>query len=216
MFWVNLEVYALRSLVGEMTRQSGLFLPAIHPHPLFKHKGVALHWCDVCSTKIQGGEAWRCKLCDFDMCPKCAGRKDVATVAENLLRGDKGRRQEKQLSSFEYLKRALGLASQGNGWLLYGAFGLLFCYTATNLLLPDYQGKIIDRVANGQRSGFYDAVQTYLAIMALQGLFSAGFNASFRSGEGSPPSPLLPIFSSSSFFAMMPFFKSPPPDLYFP
>jgi len=42
--WVNVEVFALRTLVAELTRKDGLFLPDVHPHPLFVLKGVALHW----------------------------------------------------------------------------------------------------------------------------------------------------------------------------
>lgn len=42
--WINLEVFALRTLVAELTRKDGLFLPDVHPHPLFVLKGVALHW----------------------------------------------------------------------------------------------------------------------------------------------------------------------------
>lgn len=99
----------------------------------------------MCSTRIKDGASWRCKLCDFDMCTKCASRKDVGTVGENLMRGDKGRRTEEAISSTAYLKRALGLAAADSP-LLFWAFALLFAYTATNLALPDYQGRIIDQV----------------------------------------------------------------------
>ena len=81
--WVNLEVFALRTLVMERTRARGLFLKDVHPHPLFLNRNVHLHWCDVCSTRIRDGHAWRCKLCDFDMCSKCAGRKDRGTVGKS-------------------------------------------------------------------------------------------------------------------------------------
>jgi hypothetical protein len=141
--WVNVEVFALRTLIMEKTRQSGLFLPDVHPHPLFISKGVHLHWCDVCSTRIRDGHAWRCKLCDFDMCSACAGRKDRGTVGENLLRSDKGKRKDRELSSATYLRRALLLARK-EAATFAGAFALLFAYTATNLALPNFQGRIIE------------------------------------------------------------------------
>jgi hypothetical protein len=105
----------------------------------------------VCSTRITNAQSWRCKLCDFDMCTKCASRKDAGTVGENLLRGDKGRRTEDAISSAAYLRRALGLAASDSP-LLFWAFALLLAFAAANLALPDYQGKIIDQVvAVGQR-----------------------------------------------------------------
>ena len=67
------------------------------------------------------------------MCLKCSSREDVATVAENLLRSDKGNRKEATVSSGAYLRRAFSLATEEPGTVTM-AFTLLFLYTATNLV----------------------------------------------------------------------------------
>lgn len=35
------------------------------------------HWCDVCHERIksENGKAWRCKLCNFDLCRSCYDKK---------------------------------------------------------------------------------------------------------------------------------------------
>ena len=58
--------------------------------------------------------AFRCKLCDFDMCIKCSKREDAAVVSENMLRGDKGVRTESAVSNGTYFGRALSMA-KGEG-----------------------------------------------------------------------------------------------------
>ena len=90
-----------------------------------------------------------------------------------MLRSDKGKRKDRQLSSSAYLRRALMLARRE--WPTFtSAFFLLFAYTATNLALPNFQGKIIDKVSSHNRSAFLETLRIYVIIMALQGLFNAG------------------------------------------
>jgi len=109
--WINLSIYLHRSLLDELTRPSGLFLPSVHRHPVFLQKGLAFHWCDLCRARIKGGQGcFRCKLCDFDMCVKCSRRQDAAVVSENMLRGDKGVRMESAVSNGTYFGRAMGMA----------------------------------------------------------------------------------------------------------
>lgn len=46
----------------------------------------------MCKEKIKNekGGAFRCKLCDYDICIKCVKRKDLSEVAEDLIRSDRG------------------------------------------------------------------------------------------------------------------------------
>jgi len=184
--WINLTVYLHRSLLDELTRPSGLFLPSVHRHPVFLQKGLAFHWCDLCRTRIKGGAgAFRCKLCDFDMCLKCAKRKDAAIVSENMLRGDKGVRSESTVSNGAYFGRALSMA-KGEAPLLFLSFSLLILYCLSGLYLPNYQGKIIDHVVPDEESGDYDEsgfkkdVKIYIYIMLAQGAFSTIYSAAFQ------------------------------------
>ena len=176
--WDTVVVSVARVHITEPTRDEGLFLPAVHAHPLFFDAGVARHHCDLCGTRIVRGGAWRCKLCDFDMCPRCAARKDAATVGENVLRSDSGVKAEARVSSRTYLGRALALCRHERP-LFVVAFALLMLYAFTNLALPNYQGKIIDRVVGGDRASFVAAIRTYVLVMATQGLFSALYSTSF-------------------------------------
>jgi len=176
--FTNIQAWLARELVKELTRDSGLFLPAVHAHPLVYDGTICRHWCDVCSTPIRRGGAWRCKLCDFDLCVPCASRKDAATVGENMLRGDRGTRRESDVSSSAYLRRAVGLAS--DQWLLLvSALVLLVLNSALALALPKYQGRIVDRVVREQRSAFRTAVLTYLYLMIAQGVCQAAYRAAF-------------------------------------
>jgi hypothetical protein len=183
--WINLTVYFHRTLLDELTRQKGLFLPKVHRHPVFLQNGLSLHWCDLCRTRIRGTQgAFRCKLCDFDMCIKCSKREDVQTVSENMLRGDKGVRSESTVSNGTYFGRALSMA-KGEGTLLFLSFTLLALYCLSGLYLPNYQGKIIDRVVpddSGEydKSGFINDVKIYLFIMLAQGAFSTIYSAAFQ------------------------------------
>ncbi|KAJ1460980.1 P-loop containing nucleoside triphosphate hydrolase protein [Pelagophyceae sp. CCMP2097] len=56
---------------------------------------------------------------------------------------------------------------------------LLAANSGIALLMPKYQGKIIDRVVRHERGAFTTAVSTYLALMVLQGLCRAGYSAAF-------------------------------------
>ncbi|KAH8094979.1 ATPase [Aureococcus anophagefferens] len=176
--FTNVMVYIARELVKELTRDEGLFLPKVHAHPLVFDADLCRHWCDLCSTPIRRGGAWRCKLCDFDMCVPCASRKDAATVGENVLRSDTGARVESDVSSSTYLRRAIGLASK-QAPLLALAMALLASNSGLALALPKYQGRIIDQVVRGQRKAFTRAVATYLYLMIAQGVCSAMYRAAF-------------------------------------
>ncbi|GMH86452.1 hypothetical protein TrST_g3345 [Triparma strigata] len=183
--WINGITYLSRTLLEEMTRQSGLFLPSVHRHPVFFESTLAFHWCDLCSVRINGKDgAWRCKLCDFDMCTVCAARKDSAIVSENMLRSDKGVKQESDIDNATYFKRALGIAGNEK-YLLMLSFFLLTLYCLTSLALPDFQGRIIDKVVIDEdgdydKDGFMENVKIYLFIMLSQGALSTVYSAAFN------------------------------------
>lgn len=69
--FTNISLWLARELVRELTRDDGLYLPDVHAHPLVYDATLSRHWCDLCSTPIRRGGAWRCKLCDFDRITPC-------------------------------------------------------------------------------------------------------------------------------------------------
>ncbi|KAL3936128.1 MAG: hypothetical protein SGBAC_008483 [Bacillariaceae sp.] len=204
--WINAQTFVFRALLEELTRPEALYLPAeVHRHPMYysTSRGLAVHWCDLCKQKMTlknsaankgktngggggGGGAigcYRCSLCDYDVCLSCARREDAATVGENMLRGDRGVRVETSISNGGYFSRSMQIAKSELPLLLL-SFVLLALSSASRLLLPHYQGNIIDKVipdASGDydRAGFLKYIQVYVWIMVAQGAISTIYSAIF-------------------------------------
>ena len=137
---------------------------------------------------------YRCSLCDFDICIKCANRQDAAIVGENILRGDRGVRIQESLSTTTYITRSIQVAQKELPLLLI-SFLLLAANSMTNLLLPHYQGSIIDKVVPQQqqqqnqnhttgeiiydKDGFAKYIQLYIWIMIVQGAIATLYSAIF-------------------------------------
>ena len=191
--WVNAGAYLFRILLSELTREKGLFLPpTVHRHPVFfeASRALALHRCDLCGQRIQNSNSsssndnnaipgcYRCALCDFDLCIPCSQRSDAATVGENVLRGDRGVRVEASMDNASYFRRSLQIAKSELP-LLVVSFLLLAASSVSKLLLPHFQGKIIDKVipdANSSddggekydKEGFAHYIKLYLFLMLAQ------------------------------------------------
>eukprot|EP00529_Nitzschia_sp_RCC80_P008555 CAMPEP_0113454296 /NCGR_PEP_ID=MMETSP0014_2-20120614/7790_1 /TAXON_ID=2857 /ORGANISM="Nitzschia sp." /LENGTH=1145 /DNA_ID=CAMNT_0000345697 /DNA_START=149 /DNA_END=3586 /DNA_ORIENTATION=- /assembly_acc=CAM_ASM_000159 len=197
--WINVESYIFRTLLGELTREDGLYLPPeVHRHPMYlvKSRNISVHWCDLCHRPIggkksdQGGSSssssssnrndddhnkscYRCALCDFDVCMKCAKRKDAATVGENILRTDSGARVEQSMTTSGYVRRSVQVAKSELPLILI-SFVLLGATSISRLLLPDFQGRIIDKVIPNPETGEYDRhgfqrfIKIYVLVMVAQ------------------------------------------------
>lgn len=193
--WINAEAYVFRTLLGEMTRDDVVYLPPeIHRHPVYfeNSRGLSLNWCDLCHQRIGGqegstagggGGCYRCSLCDFDVCLKCVRRNDAATVGENILRGDRGVRAQISLTTTSYVQRSVQVAKQELPLLLV-SFLLLATSSLSQLLLPHFQGSIIDKVVPGpdgqyDTAGFKHLIKLYLIIMIVQGAVSTLYSAIF-------------------------------------
>ena len=202
--WINVESYIFRTLLDELTREDGLYLPPeVHRHPMYlvKSRNVSVHWCDLCHRPIGGkkkshseqqasssgnnsssnrnsgddhnNSCYRCALCDFDVCMKCARRKDAATVGENILRTDSGARVEQSMTTSGYVKRSIQVARSELPLILI-SFLLLGATSISRLLLPDFQGRIIDKVIPDPETGEYDRhgfqrfIKIYVLVMVAQ------------------------------------------------
>jgi len=176
--WINAGAYLFRTLLSELTREDAIFLDSkIHRHPVFYQddRGLAMHWCDLCQQRIGNGTnttatttpttttpnsntnnpttgVYRCSLCDFDVCTKCAHRSDAATIGENLLRSDTGVSSVPSITNDSYFRRTLSIARPELP-LLSVSFCLLALNSAGRIALPHLQGKIIDAVIPDSSDG---------------------------------------------------------------
>lgn len=201
-------------------------------------RSMSMHWCDLCRQRISsttttataaaaatcrvatntassspaaaaGGYCYRCALCDFDICLPCSRRNDAATVGENVLRGDRGVRQETSLTTSDYVKRSIAVAGKSEWPWLVTSFVLLAISSLSKLFLPHFQGKIIDKVipipyhngngnGNGNdddgnhdndgdnddgtyydKKGFLHYITIYIFVMLAQGAVSTLYSAIF-------------------------------------
>jgi hypothetical protein len=121
-------------------------------------------------SQIKDGKAYRCKLCDFDVCVRCFARRDTVAM-DGVLRGDKGTRQETDLPPGEFVNRIIDLAKLEYVWLFFALISL-GTYNLLSLLLPKLQGAILDSVVNEKESKFNRNILLYLYISIATGLFS--------------------------------------------
>jgi hypothetical protein len=176
--WVNIMTWTLRELVLQQTADEGEYIPSLHPHHLHLHTSLASHWCDLCHQQCKEGRAFRCKLCDFDLCMVCYSKKDSnsgasAFTLEGQLRGDKGIRSgaggEDLSRGDKYFFRALKLV-YGERYLF--ALGMLFLLASNgvSLFMPNVQGSVLNSVVASDSSAFHHWVLIYLIMSVCSGL----------------------------------------------
>ena len=171
--WINLETYLSRSLAEELTREDGRYKPKIHKHPFYYDTNTTYwHYCDLCEQSIKIGGCWRCQLCDFDCCPACMDREDAPVVSENLLRTDKGVVEEKAVSGFSLLRRAIQI-SRPHAVLITTALIVLLLMCLADLALPRFQGAIIDKLVPDKsgkvdKEGFLEYVKIFFGVMMIK------------------------------------------------
>eukprot|EP00898_Chlorokybus_atmophyticus_P005089 jgi/Chlat1/5581/Chrsp369S00851 len=88
---------------------------------------------------------------------------------EGQLRGDKGVRDEGEVDQRSYLMRAIALAKDEWGLMLLG-FVCLGATAGSNLVLPKYQGGILDRVIAKDPAGFKRDVVLLVIFSLITGL----------------------------------------------
>ncbi len=166
----NAEFLLTKWLADALTEEIGHLIKSIHNHRLFFHPYRPCHWCDVCHTRIKG-ELYRCRLCDFDCCSICFDRK-TRKGAEGLLRGDKGVRTEREMTTRAYFVRALKFAKP-NAHLILIAVLCLAANSGARLALPNFQGDILDNVFNADDDAFWKNVKLLISFSVVTGFFGA-------------------------------------------
>lgn len=165
--FINIEDYLTKRLVEKLTKEDGHLFKALHPHRLYYDNTVAGHFCDLCRARIR--EGYRCKQCDFDMCQNCF-RKKNRSRGEGQLRGDKGTKDEAEISSTTYVLRAVALAKPHSPLIALACMCLLATSTAS-LLLPNFQGQILDTVIKADTDRFEYNIKLYILVSVATGFF---------------------------------------------
>eukprot|EP00808_Paulinella_micropora_P022828 g77590.t1 len=166
--WGNLLLYLLPELLEEWMTAGGVLMASVHPHRLFWEEELRGHSCDYCRSRA--GAFYRCKACDFDLCKECFKRKGGAkSRGEGQVRGDKGTREEKMISTWEFLCRVITLAFPH--WIALSlAFITLLATSGVSLLMPKFQGKIINDIAGMHMASFNHDIRMYVTYSVSLGI----------------------------------------------
>ncbi|KAL3686419.1 hypothetical protein R1sor_008993 [Riccia sorocarpa] len=100
------------------------------------------------------------------------------TEAEGILRGDKGLKEEGDVDQNRFLVRAISLARE-ELYLISCAFSCLAVSSASGLLLPKFQGSILDHAINNDKPKFKTEIQLLIIFTVITGLFEATRNLCF-------------------------------------
>lgn len=165
----NLSTWLVVRAAREATADDGYFVPEFHPHPLFYRPEVPFRKCDLCNER--GSTFYSCRKCGFDVCPRCYHKKDKKT-SEGLLRSDSGYKEPPEFSTYQYIVNTARLVKP-HVPLFVVAVTCLVATTLTQLFLPNYQGKILDSIVQGDTEAFRSAIMVYLVLSVGTGLLNA-------------------------------------------
>lgn len=99
----------------------------------------------------------------------CYAKRNKFTL-EGQLRGDKGVRQETQLTGDKYFMRALSLIR--GEWFIFSMAMMCLCINnGINLMMPKIQGSILNAVVQDKHSTFTYWVEIYLIAAVATGFF---------------------------------------------
>jgi ABC-type multidrug transport system fused ATPase/permease subunit len=158
--WINAELLlttkTVRKLMDSMS--ADVMNRAMHRHPMSLNILSAWGRCDVCMGRLEL-ERFKCEQCDFDLCMACF-KKSTREHAVNAARTDKGVEELQQLGSLEHLKRLVKLMRPFIKIVVI-ALTCLIVNQILRLMLPNFQGKVIDAVVKREHSEFINAVKFY-------------------------------------------------------
>lgn len=176
-FIINMEFFLVKDYLGKLTEEEGEMIPSMHMHPLFFETDLKCHMCDVCHESMKGPHyvAYRCRTCDFDLCPRCYKNKDKANGKGYGARAI--RRDGEQLTTWTFFVRIIKLSLDFK-CTMCACLSCLLLNQALIIAAPHINGQIFDGVfsylkdpeGNG-KAEFSRAMTSYLIICILQGCF---------------------------------------------
>ena len=155
--WTNAESFLLGQVLCAEDEQHDVDLPQIHPHPMDFNGRVTCTKCDVCNFRVID-EGFECRKCDFTICLECAKKRLRA-------RGGGEPESTATLSTLGYMLRALKLTLPFRR-LVGVTFLCLLCTQLARILLPNYQGKVIDAAIGRDEASFLRNVKIYILLSA--------------------------------------------------
>lgn len=91
---------------------------------------------------------------------------------ENVVRGDKGRRGALTVTTSSYFSRVVDIA-RTEQWTIFCAFACLLVSSGSHVVLPNYQGQILDRVIQADVEGFTHTIMLFVIFTVAAGIFQA-------------------------------------------
>ena len=143
---INFSFVAVKKLVESYVMEAGVVLSPLHVHQLkYYKKGPPgqrrRKQCDICRTGVHVKECYNCKDCTFNLCIECFETKSgemQGDEEENVVRGDKGKKEKTVLNTSSYFKRSVSLA-RGQFHLIGLAMCFLLVSSSAGVLLPNFQ-----------------------------------------------------------------------------
>lgn len=143
---INFSFVAVKKLVESYVLEAGVVLSPLHVHQLkYYAKGPPgqrrRKQCDVCRSGVHVKPCYNCKDCTFNLCIECFETKSgdlQGDEEENVVRGDKGKKEKTVLNTSSYFKRSVSLA-RGQFHLIGLAMCFLLISSSAGILLPNFQ-----------------------------------------------------------------------------
>lgn len=98
--------------------------------------------CDICRENLTGKRSYSCSDCSINICVTCFETKGTTSSdgaeTENVVRSDKGRSKQVQLTTYRYFRRVLGFAKHEQHYVVL-AMSCLLVASLAGLMNPNYQ-----------------------------------------------------------------------------
>ncbi|CAL1165262.1 unnamed protein product [Cladocopium goreaui] len=182
---MNAEFLVMKYLVERLTEEEGVLLPGVHEHRLYYQKVAQIAFCKICRERIGTRTGKECdgggRGSGFWVCLLCYRKSQNSNTQEGILRGDKGPKYVQELTSWQYFWRAIELCRPFRRVLQCAV--LCTCITQLGrILLPNYQGSIINDLIAGNKQGFERLLSNF-----QKGDFGLGLDDNTRVTSGLTP-----------------------------
>lgn len=173
---MNAEFLVMKYLVERLTEEEGVLLPGVHEHRLYYQKVAQIAFCKICRERIGTRTGKECdgggRGSGFWVCLLCYRKSQNSNTQEGILRGDKGPKYVQELTSWQYFWRAIELCRPFRRVLQCAV--LCTCITQLGrILLPNYQGSIINDLIAGNKQGFERLLTTFILVSVGTMLFGS-------------------------------------------